>query len=92
MSYTEQTAAPHGGSNTITALYDDRSEADSAIERLAGAGIPRSSIQIIADTLAPQRQSKKKRVSGPISESYSSRTTTARPTLKASGAAATLSP
>ncbi|KQY25776.1 MULTISPECIES: YsnF/AvaK domain-containing protein [Rhizobium/Agrobacterium group] len=50
MSYTEQTAAPHGGSNTITALYDDRSEADSAIERLAGAGIPRSSIQIIADT------------------------------------------
>ncbi|WP_276122102.1 DUF2382 domain-containing protein [Pararhizobium qamdonense] len=50
MSYTEQTAAPHGGSNTITAFYDDRSEAESAIERLAAAGIPRSSIQIIADT------------------------------------------
>ncbi|WEZ85596.1 hypothetical protein P6U16_26655 (plasmid) [Rhizobium sp. 32-5/1] len=50
MSYAEQTtASPHGGSNTITAFYDDRSEADSAMERLVAAGIPRSAVRIIAD-------------------------------------------
>ncbi|WEZ85977.1 YsnF/AvaK domain-containing protein (plasmid) [Rhizobium sp. 32-5/1] len=48
MSYAEQNTVP-SHSNTITAFYDDRAEADRAIERLAEAGIPRSAIQIIAD-------------------------------------------
>jgi stress response protein YsnF len=50
MSYVEQTASPHGGSNTITAFFDDRSEADAAVERLIEAGIPRATVQVIADT------------------------------------------
>lgn len=33
---------------TIAAFFDDHSEADRAIERLAEAGIPRVSIQMIA--------------------------------------------
>ena len=50
MSYVDETASPHGGSNTITAFFDDRSEADAAVERLIEAGIPRSSVQVIADS------------------------------------------
>jgi uncharacterized protein (TIGR02271 family) len=48
MAYTDNNTVP-SHSNTITAFYDDRSEAESAIERLAEAGIPRSAIQLIAD-------------------------------------------
>jgi stress response protein YsnF len=48
MAYTDNNTVP-SHSNTITAFYDDRSEAERAIERLAEAGIPRSAIQLIAD-------------------------------------------
>lgn len=48
MAYTDQNTAP-SHSNTITAFFDDRSEADRAVEKLADAGIPRSAIQVIAD-------------------------------------------
>ncbi|MCF1464774.1 MULTISPECIES: YsnF/AvaK domain-containing protein [Rhizobium/Agrobacterium group] len=49
MAYTDNNNTVPSHSNTITAFYDDRSEADRAIERLAEAGIPRSAIQLIAD-------------------------------------------
>ncbi|MFN7023021.1 MAG: DUF2382 domain-containing protein [Pseudorhizobium sp.] len=48
MSYTGQTTSDFG-SSTITAFFDSRSEADRAVERLAGAGIPRTSVRIVAD-------------------------------------------
>ncbi|WP_430246363.1 YsnF/AvaK domain-containing protein [Neorhizobium sp. DAR64861/K0K2] len=48
MAYTDQNTVP-SHSNTITAFFDDRSEADRAIERLSEAGIPRSAIKMIAD-------------------------------------------
>lgn len=48
MAYTDNNTVP-SHSNTITAFYDDHSEADRAIERLAEAGIPRASIHLIAD-------------------------------------------
>jgi stress response protein YsnF len=61
MAYTDQNTVP-SHSNTITAFYDDHSEADRAIERLAEAGIPRSAIQVIADrsgdTATATRESK----------------------------------
>lgn len=48
MSYTDQNTVP-SHSNTITAFFDDRSEAYRAIERLSESGIPRSAIKMIAD-------------------------------------------
>jgi stress response protein YsnF len=48
MSYTGQTTSDFG-SSTITAFFDSRSEADRAVERLAGAGIPRASVRMVAD-------------------------------------------
>jgi stress response protein YsnF len=48
MAYADNNTVP-SHSNTITAFYDARSEAERAIERLAEAGIPRSAIQLIAD-------------------------------------------
>ncbi len=36
-----------GGSRTITAFFDDRSEADSAVSRLAAAGISRDRIRLV---------------------------------------------
>ncbi|WP_426232254.1 YsnF/AvaK domain-containing protein [Pararhizobium sp. DWP3-4] len=48
MADIEQNTLP-SHSNTITAFYDDHSEADRAIEKLAEAGIPRASIQLLAD-------------------------------------------
>ncbi|MBW6425218.1 YsnF/AvaK domain-containing protein [Rhizobium sp. XQZ8] len=48
MAYTGNNTLP-SHSNTITAFYDERSEAERAIEKLAEAGIPRSAIQLIAD-------------------------------------------
>lgn len=48
MSYTDQTQlSSNTNSNTITAFFDSRSDADHAVERLVEAGIPRSSIQLI---------------------------------------------
>jgi stress response protein YsnF len=47
MAYTDNNTVP-SHSNTITAFFDARSEADRAIEKLAEAGIPRSAIQLIA--------------------------------------------
>jgi stress response protein YsnF len=48
MSYADQNTVPTH-SNTITAFYDERSEADRAIEMLAEAGIPRSAFRLIAN-------------------------------------------
>jgi stress response protein YsnF len=48
MSYTDQSTAAYG-SNTITAFFDSRTEADRAVERLVSAGIPRTSVRMIAD-------------------------------------------
>lgn len=44
MTYTDQSTSR---SNTITAFFDSRSDADRAVDRLADAGIPRSSIQLV---------------------------------------------
>ena len=50
MTYTDHsTTATSSGSNTITAFFDDRAEADQAVSRLEEAGISRSSIRVIAD-------------------------------------------
>jgi stress response protein YsnF len=51
MSYTDQNYTA-SGSNTITAFFDDRSEADSAVSRLVEAGIPRESVRVIAESSA----------------------------------------
>lgn len=48
MSYTDQTTTT-SGSNTITAFFDNRSDADQAVSRLVEAGISRDSIHVIAD-------------------------------------------
>lgn len=50
MSFTEQSASHSStinNSNTITAFFDSRADADHAIERLVSAGIPRSAIQLV---------------------------------------------
>lgn len=52
MSYKDQTSSATSYANTITAFFDDRMEADRAIERLVEAGIPRSATRIIADETA----------------------------------------
>ena len=48
MSYEASTGPAGYDNRTITAFFDDRSEADRAVERLAGAGIPRSQIRLVA--------------------------------------------
>lgn len=50
MSYTDHsdlTSGTNTNTNTITAFFDSRAEADRAIERLVNAGLPRSSIQLV---------------------------------------------
>jgi hypothetical protein len=49
MSYTEETTTS-SGSNTITAFFDERAEADRAVSRLVEAGIPRDSVRVIAES------------------------------------------
>jgi stress response protein YsnF len=46
MTYTDQSAAT-ANTNTITAFFDSRSDADHAVERLVDAGISRSSVKVI---------------------------------------------
>lgn len=48
MTAFEQTKTTHMSPNTITAFFDDRTEADHAVERLVEAGIPRHGITTIA--------------------------------------------
>lgn len=51
MTYTDHTPTTTSStSNTITAFFDDRSEADRAVSRLVEAGISRESIRVIADS------------------------------------------
>ncbi|QGG93243.1 DUF2382 domain-containing protein (plasmid) [Agrobacterium sp. MA01] len=53
MSYTNQTGQTSAtNTNTITAFFDSRSDADNAVERLIDAGLPRSSIQLIEGATA----------------------------------------
>ncbi|TDK32236.1 DUF2382 domain-containing protein [Rhizobium deserti] len=51
MSYTDQNYTA-SGSNTITAFFDDRLEADRAVARLTEAGISRESVRVIAESSA----------------------------------------
>ena len=46
MTYTDQSAAT-ANTNTITAFFDSRSDADHAVERLVDAGISGSSVKVI---------------------------------------------
>jgi stress response protein YsnF len=46
MTYTDQSATT-ANTNTITAFFDSRSDADHAVERLVDAGISRSSVKLI---------------------------------------------
>lgn len=46
MTYTNQSAAT-ANTNTITAFFDSRTDADQAVERLVDAGISRSSVKLI---------------------------------------------
>lgn len=48
MSYTDQNTTTYG-SNTITAFFDNRSDADQAVSRLVEAGISRDAIHVIAN-------------------------------------------
>ena len=48
MSYEASTGTAGYGNSTITAFFDDRSEADRAVERLVAAGIPRGQIRLVA--------------------------------------------
>jgi len=51
MTYTDHnTTTTSSTSNTITAFFDDRSEADRAVSRLVEAGISREAIRVIADS------------------------------------------
>ncbi|KQR72999.1 YsnF/AvaK domain-containing protein [Rhizobium sp. Leaf341] len=51
MTYTDHnTTTAASTSNTITAFFDDRSEADRAVSRLVEAGISRDAIRVIADS------------------------------------------
>lgn len=51
MTYTDHNATTTSStSNTITAFFDDRSEADRAVSRLVEAGISREAIRVIADS------------------------------------------
>ncbi|MCM2476439.1 YsnF/AvaK domain-containing protein [Rhizobium sp. CG5] len=56
MTYTDQTATTTN-SNTITAFFDSRADADSAVERLVEAGISRSSVSVIEGGSAPTASS-----------------------------------
>lgn len=54
MTYTDQSTTT-ANTNTITAFFDSRSDADHAVERLVDAGISRSSVKVIeggSDTTA----------------------------------------
>jgi len=48
VSYEASTRAAGYGNRTITAFFDDRSQAESAVERLVTAGIPRGQIRLVA--------------------------------------------
>ena len=49
---------------TVTAFFDNRSDADAAVERLASLGIPRNSVQVVAGGQGGSKAS----VSGQTSE------------------------
>ena len=48
MTYEASTGGLGAGKQTITAYFEDRGEADRAVERLAAAGIARSNVRLIA--------------------------------------------
>ncbi len=48
MTYEASTGTAGYGNRTITAFFDDLSEANRAVERLVAAGIPRSQIRLVA--------------------------------------------
>ncbi|WP_349508952.1 hypothetical protein V6582_09640 [Agrobacterium vitis] len=49
MTYNETTSSyGASSSNTITAFFENRSDAEAAIERLVEAGIPRDGIRLVA--------------------------------------------
>jgi uncharacterized protein (TIGR02271 family) len=48
VSYEASTGTAGYSDRTITAFFDDRTEADRALERLAAAGIPRGQIWLVA--------------------------------------------
>lgn len=49
MSYSETTSSYRASSsNTVTAFFENRSDADAAVERLAEAGIARDGIRVVA--------------------------------------------
>ena len=49
MTYSKTTSSyGASSSNTVTAFFDNRSDADAAVERLAEAGIARDGIRVVA--------------------------------------------
>ena len=62
MTYTDTYAsrATGGSSSMVTAFFDDRTEAESAVQRLAEAGVPRSNIKIVADDKTAARETEHK--------------------------------
>ncbi|BCH62256.1 hypothetical protein FS800_24350 [Agrobacterium vitis] len=84
MAYIDQNTVP-SHSNTITAFFHDRSEADRAIEGLSEAGIPRSAIKMIADGSETTTTTHESKGFWAALGSFSSLTMTATPTPSQNG-------
>lgn len=75
---------------TLTAMYDNRAEAEAAQAKLVAAGIPQSSIKLLAGTQTAQAgtsqgydHTRDEVASGPRSRMPSCRKRTATPTARA---------